>query len=161
MRDIDIKSDDSNFKLRTSAIIIKDNKILLQKSKCRNGYGLPGGHVELGELTSDAIIREVKEETRIDTKIENLFCVSELIYKNKEGKTNQEINYYYKLECLSDIKLEDFEIKEIDKGVEKTHNYSWFYIKDISNLDIRPKKISEMLQKNINTKNEVILIDER
>ena len=62
MKDIDIKCDDGNFKLRTSAIIIKDNKILLQKCQNRNGYGLPGGHVELGELTSDAIIREVKEE---------------------------------------------------------------------------------------------------
>ena len=42
MRDIDIKCDDGNFKLRTSAIIIKNNKILLQKSKCRDGYCFPG-----------------------------------------------------------------------------------------------------------------------
>lgn len=161
MRDIDIKCGDGNFKLRTSAIIIKDNKILLQKCQSRNGYGFPRGHVELGELTSDAIIREVKEETGLDVKIENLFCVSELIYKNQEGKTNQEINYYYKLDCLSDIKLEDFEVKENDKGIEKLHHFSWCDIENMIELGVRPIKIAELLQDNINAKNEIIFIDER
>lgn len=161
MRDIDIKCSDGNFKLRTSAIIIKDNKILLQKSKCRDGYSFPGGHVEFGEITSEAILREVKEEINIDTKIIDLYCVSELIYKNKEGKVNQEINNYYKLECLDDLKLEDFELVEIDKGVEKRHYYSWIDIKDINTIDLKPQKIAEMLQENINIKDRIILIDER
>ena len=73
MTDIDIKCEDGNFKLRTSAIIIKDNKILLQKSKCDECYCFPGGHVELGEITSEAIIREAKEETNIEVKIIDLF----------------------------------------------------------------------------------------
>lgn len=161
MRDIDIKCDDGNFKLRTSAIIIKNNKILLQKSKCRDGYCFPGGHVEFGEITSEAILREVKEEINIDTKIIDLYCISELIYKSKEGKINQEINYYYKLECLSEMELDDFELVEIDKGVEKKHHYSWIDINKINNIDLKPQKIAEMLQEDINIKDKIILIDER
>lgn len=161
MRDIDIKCDDGNFKLRASAIIIKDNKILLQKSKCGEGYCFPGGHVELGEITSEAMIREVKEEINIDAKIIDLYCLSELIYKDKNGKINQEINYYYKLECISQLDFSDFEIIENDKGEEKHHYFHWFDLNEIDNAKLKAKKIVDMLKVNINIKNEIVLTDER
>ena len=161
MRDIDIKCDDGNFKLRTSAIIIKDNKILLQKSKCDECYCFPGGHVEFGEISREAIIREVKEEINIDVKIVNLYCISELIYKNKKGKINQEINYYYKLECISKIDFLDFQIIENDKGEEKHHIFHWFELTDIDSARLKDRKIVEMLKRNLNTKNEIVLMDER
>ena len=84
-----------------------------------------------------------------------------MIYKSKEGKINQEINYYYKLECLSEMELDDFELVEIDKGVEKKHHYSWIDINKINNIDLKPQKIAEMLQEDINIKDKIILIDER
>ncbi len=56
-----------------AAIIVNDkDQILLQSRADRDKWGLPGGCQELGERFQDTIIREIKEETNLDVKEEDL-----------------------------------------------------------------------------------------
>ena len=56
-----------------AAIIVNDKgQILLQNRSDRDEWGLPGGCQELGETFEDVIIREVKEETNLDVREEDL-----------------------------------------------------------------------------------------
>lgn len=56
-----------------AAIILNDKgQILLQSRADRDKWGLPGGCQELGERFQDTIIREIKEETNLDVKEEDL-----------------------------------------------------------------------------------------
>lgn len=56
-----------------AAIIInKNGQILLQSRSDRNKWGLPGGCQELGERFQETIIREIKEETNLDVREEDL-----------------------------------------------------------------------------------------
>jgi len=56
-----------------AAIIVNEkDEILLQSRADRNKWGLPGGCQELGERFQDTIIREIKEETNLDVKEEDL-----------------------------------------------------------------------------------------
>lgn len=56
-----------------AAIILnKKGQILLQSRTDRDRWGLPGGCQELGERFQDTIIREIKEETNLDVKEEDL-----------------------------------------------------------------------------------------
>ena len=76
-KDIEIVSSNIKFKYRVSGLLVVDNKLLVCKINNNNFYCLPGGHVELFENSRDAIIREFKEETLIDVKVERLLYLTE------------------------------------------------------------------------------------
>jgi 8-oxo-dGTP pyrophosphatase MutT (NUDIX family) len=52
---------------RATALVIKDNKILLVKDKGKHDYSMPGGKIESKESTLQAGIREISEELRLIT----------------------------------------------------------------------------------------------
>lgn len=59
--------------------------ILMVKNKGSHSsyYTLPGGAVEKEETLEDAAIREVKEETRLDVKLDGVFAVSEAFFEER------------------------------------------------------------------------------
>lgn len=59
------------------AMIVFDekNRVLLQKRRDVLLWGLPSGHVEPGETVKEAAIREMKEETNLQVRVERLIGV--------------------------------------------------------------------------------------
>lgn len=58
--DLEIKNDKERFKCRVNGVLINDDKMLALQM-CNNGFFCcPGGHIELGEDSKTAIIREFK-----------------------------------------------------------------------------------------------------
>ncbi|MBQ8396484.1 MAG: 8-oxo-dGTP diphosphatase [Oscillospiraceae bacterium] len=57
-----------NAELTVLCLVYRDDEILLQNriKKDWQGYTLPGGHVEQGESITEAVKREMKEETGLD-----------------------------------------------------------------------------------------------
>jgi ADP-ribose pyrophosphatase YjhB (NUDIX family) len=51
-----------------SAIILSAEGLLLQRRSDNGHWGLPGGAVEPGESVSEALIREVREETGLEVR---------------------------------------------------------------------------------------------
>jgi len=65
-------------KVAATAVIIRDNKVLLIKRGNEPGYGLwslPGGYVDRGEIVEVAAAREVLEETGLKVEITRLLGV--------------------------------------------------------------------------------------
>lgn len=61
-----------------TAIVVKDNKILLIKRSIdpeSGQWALPGGYLSWDETTEEGAIREVKEETGVDVKVTKLLGV--------------------------------------------------------------------------------------
>lgn len=51
------------------AIIVKDDKILLQRRSDNGKWSLIGGIMEIGETYAECALREVKEETGLDIRL--------------------------------------------------------------------------------------------
>lgn len=158
MIDIDIKHDDGFFKLRVCGVVRKDNKILTLKASAFDGYCFPGGHVELGELSSKAVVREMKEELGVDIDVKDLICVNENVFINVKGSISHEIVYYYYVDTLKDLPKEDFVIEEMDKGKLKKHNFCWLPIDELDKYNLMPPMIGGLLKKNVT--NEVVALDQ-
>lgn len=74
-----VSSEELTFRPAVYGVIIQDGKILL--SKQWEGYDFPGGAIELGEQTSDALIREVKEETGFEVEVGRLLHCDNSFFK--------------------------------------------------------------------------------
>lgn len=77
------------------AVVIKDQKILLQKQW--DGYAFPGGKIELGETLEEALKREMKEEAGLEIEIKKLIsCETSLFkYPPPKNKTVESILIYF------------------------------------------------------------------
>ena len=97
---------------------IIDNKInYLVSLDFHNNWGFPKGHLEQGETSVDAAIREIKEEVGIDATLDTNFK-KELIYTMPNGIEKHSIYYIGKfmdqipskqLSEVQDIKILPYE----------------------------------------------------
>ncbi len=66
-------------KVGVSGILLKEGRLLMYKRNKSLGRGLwelPGGNLEFGENFEDCLLREFKEETGLDVKIEKLISIA-------------------------------------------------------------------------------------
>jgi 8-oxo-dGTP diphosphatase len=108
-------------------IIINSKKILLTKRgypPYKNKWAIPGGKIEKGELPSQTVIREVKEEINVDTDILRFF-----------GKYSFFDNFTkYVLYCFI-LKLND--VENIVPGSD-TVSAKWFKLEKLPLDDVAP-----------------------
>ncbi len=147
---IKIKTNDYNFKFRVSGLIIRSNKLLLVDMDDSGFLCLPGGYVELGESTEEAVIRELVEETKKKVRIIKYLGVVENYFINKFQKKIHEIAFYYLLEFVDNLVKEDnFTLIENDKGHEIKLDFKWIDINELNNFDVRPYFLKDLINNDL------------
>eukprot|EP01132_Coremiostelium_polycephalum_P004140 gene4140-5180_t len=82
-------------------IIIENKKLLLAFSKNKNAYYLPGGKIDDGESSEQALIREIKEELNIDldeSKLQKYHHITALAYGESPPLRMEQDCYLYTLQ---------------------------------------------------------------
>lgn len=124
------------------AIIEKDGKILLvkeTKASAKGKWSHPAGWLEVGENPTEAVKREVKEETGFDFEPKNILGVYSL-HKHEADIARHGIKIIY----IGDISRE--------QGEYWTHEISevkWFTPEEIENMDsktLRDEDIKKMVK---------------
>lgn len=87
----------TRFQVRAAAIIRRDGHVLIHRSTTEDSWALPGGRVELGEIGSEALARELQEELGVDAEIGPLAIVMEDLFRY-EGRVVHELGFYYPAE---------------------------------------------------------------
>lgn len=108
--------------------IVKNNKdeilIVKRHPKSRTDpemWELPGGKVENGEFFTDALVREIKEETNLDVKVGDFADAIQNDYMHK--RTVQLMMYL--VDVKGDVKIS-----------EEHTDWMWASLKKIKNLEI-------------------------
>ena len=77
-------------------VCVKNGKILLCRGKGLGSTYLPGGHIEFGETGAEALVREMREETGLESMAGKLLGVVENSFL-QHGEKHCEINLVYEL----------------------------------------------------------------
>lgn len=110
-------------------------KMLLVNSKdeillgfCYNTYQFPGGHLEKGETLIECVIREVKEETGIELKLDKIepFFKIKHYNKNYRGTDENRCSKIYYFEIKTDEKYNLANVNYTES--EKEGNFELRYI---------------------------------
>ena len=118
--------------MRATAIIVKNNLILLIH-RFRGGkefFVLPGGGVEDNETIEEALIREIKEETNYDAKINRKLL-------ERYNEFDDRIHHYFLITDFSgNLQLGGPELK-INSDSDR-YLLEWHRIDEINNLPLKP-----------------------
>jgi 8-oxo-dGTP diphosphatase len=82
--------------LGVGAVIVEANRVLLVRRinpPLQGEWSIPGGLVETGETTRDAVVREVLEETGLQVEVTALVEVFERILRDEQSR----VEYHYVL----------------------------------------------------------------
>lgn len=152
MNDIIFKTEEYLFSYRVAGILVRDGKVLLQKPTNDGAYAFPGGHVVLGEINAETLIREWKKEVGMDITVIELKWVEENIFPSWQGDNRicHQIclDYAVRLVDESQIPLDSsFLSKETDLAQDRGYeiNFYWVPIEDVQGLEVYPAKAAELL----------------
>jgi 8-oxo-dGTP diphosphatase len=112
------------------AVVLDRGRVLLVRRGGQPSSGrwsLPGGLVELGETTADAVRREIREECGIDITVGGLAGVVDRVTRDAEGR----VRYHYVL-------VDYLAFTDTDAVVAGTDaaECRWVEIERVSELDV-------------------------
>lgn len=142
--DLKIKTEKEEFHARACGIIKQKNSFLIMRVNKTPYYHIPGGHIEIGEDSKQAVIREIKEEIGCDIEKAELFAIQENFWTRNDQKCHG-IEFYYIIKPKQELQMKDYERIENDKGEEKLLEFKWVTSKELKDIDLRPTNIRDML----------------
>lgn len=136
MQDFRTRVDNQVFGVRATALIIRDNQILLTKDS-QGFYYAMGGAIAVNEATHDAVVREVYEELGITVTVDRLAFVVENQFVQDDIQFHN-IEFHYVVTPLEEPPLEMIE-GHIQQACE------WVGLDSLSDINLVPLFLKDIL----------------
>lgn len=131
--------------IRAAGIVLAGDLVLLQRKVADEFWAAPGGRMEAGESSEQALLREIKEEMDWEVRGSKLICVLEHLFEHA-GESYHQCGFYY---LIPAIELRDryphppgkeFQICEPDLI------FCWVHQSALDKIDIRPAGVADLLR---------------
>ena len=124
-----VAPEDLIFRPSVYGFVVNEGKLLVMKSKGTGKWALSGGGIEKGELISEALIREVKEETDLDVSVGDFVGVTEdFFYYNTWKEALHSLLLLYDCQAAS-LNMSDVENAAGDESA--TEAPEWVDIREL------------------------------
>ena len=123
--DITYTAENRKFNYRVCAMMIHDGKILAMQDDRSPYYYLPGGRVAMGERAEDAVIREVREELGVVTKILRPLWLNQAFFQEDVDKLHYHELCVYFLMDISETDLLSRGASFLSQEGKRTHRFEW------------------------------------
>lgn len=127
-QDFRTKLNQTVFGVRATALIVKDNRLLVVEDE--DGLYTIGGAIQVDEATEDAVVREVKEELGVASRAAQLAFIVENRFE-QAGVHYHNIEFHYLVDLLEDAPLT---MQEDTKPLP----CRWLALEDLSIVDLKP-----------------------
>lgn len=121
--------------IAVGAICLRDGELLLIRRRndpARGRWSLPGGRVEAGELLADALVREVREETRLQIAVGELAGILE-VPRDRPGTHYVILDYFATVEGSSTPLAGD-----------DATEARWVALGDVARMDLTPRFVETL-----------------
>lgn len=123
------------FNHRAVGVCVDDGYVLLHRSVNDDFWSLPGGRIEIGEPSSHALRREMREELGLVATVERLLWIVENFFTHS-GVRHHELGMYYLISFQRDAAIYDkTSIHEGLEDIDLRLLFRWFPIDTL--LDVR------------------------
>jgi ADP-ribose pyrophosphatase YjhB (NUDIX family) len=146
-QDILLTTEAGVFSYRVAGILIRDGKVLLQCPINDTAYAFPGGHVNFGETSEQAIIREFKEEIAADIRPIRLLWIGENFFPWGEKDCHQ-IGLYYLIALCDETQtpLDGIFYAQDELERKACHlEFSWIDLTKLKHIELYPIIAKEKL----------------
>src|SRR5437868_10216651 len=134
---ITFQQGNARFNYRVVAVLLRDNKVLLQTAGNIDFWVLPGGRCELGESAQEAIVREMSEELGEKIQIERLLWVLENFF-DYEGKSWHEISFLFLASLPPGSPVYSREEFTGQEPPDTTITFRWFALDALESIKLYP-----------------------
>ena len=118
--------------------VIKSGSQILVCWNPKDAYGyLPGGHVEFGESSAEALIRECEEEFGTSIQVGPLLLIQEQLFEQR-GRSRHEVTVVFHVE-------HSLSASEPVESKEPYIEFRWLDLAAISTADFRPEEMKRWL----------------
>jgi 8-oxo-dGTP pyrophosphatase MutT (NUDIX family) len=130
---IDVPTEKLLYRPSVYGLILSGEKILLLRYQADTRWTMPGGAVEKGERIESALHREIKEETGIETHIDEFLHFTErFFYYDPAGEAWQAYLFYYR--CTP---LESNPSRQLNVSGDTPSKATWVNIRDLQADDLQ------------------------
>lgn len=121
-------------------LLIHNGQVLMCRHIKANYCYLPGGHVEFAEKAQDALVREMMEETGLESAAGQLLLTTEQCFHDGK-RVHHEINLVFHVEQLGASSTPPDPVPSMEKKID----FVWVDLAQLPETDVRPTEIKAWL----------------